>query len=113
AGPRARLASGGGGRDGGARAPGGSPPAPPPSSRPRAGRATHPPPPPLRGGRFFHQRRKGRHERPPRPLAALSPSLRSLGSQAEAPAETTPLTAAPHPARFAPWPTALRGRPWG
>src|SRR5262249_58106981 len=51
----------------------------------RAARATHrPSPPPLRGGRFFHQRRKGRVERPPRPLAALSPSPHSRAYRSRA-----------------------------
>src|SRR5262249_29454034 len=85
-----------GGRDRGARAPAGSPPAPPPSSRVRAARAVHPPsPPPLRGARFAHQRRKGRVERPPRPLAALSPSPRSQAYPLAALAPSPRLRGAP------------------
>src|SRR5262245_14767314 len=122
---RARPRSRRWGRDRRARAPAGSPPAPPPSSRPRAGRADHrPSPPPLRGARFAHQRRKGRNERPPRPLAALSPSPRSqaypLAALAPSPRlrgegggeglpETTQLVAAPHPDRFAIRPLPVNG----
>src|SRR6516162_2671994 len=84
----------------------------------RGTRADHPPlPPPLRGARLAHQRRKGRGERPPRPLAALSPCPRSqaypLAALAPSPrllgegggeglAEMIRLMAAPHPPRFAP-----------
>src|SRR5262249_60422356 len=112
-----------GGRAGGGGPPGGPPPPPPPPPRVRAARAVHPPsPPPLRGARLDHQRRKGRVERPPRPLAALSlfPRSQAYRSQAyplaapapsprlrgegggEGPETTRLVELPPHPDPFAP-----------